>query len=118
MRTSRFIGLLGCARAWYILALWPGFSLLRRIAQNRQTLSDLAHFSGIPSATAESADRSCTDRFRVRDDRTRTTPGCRDRIFAVDLVEGPYGDYGWSELLSDTNGRFSVPKLFAGRRVS
>jgi hypothetical protein len=39
------------------------------------------------------------------------------RLFVVDLIEGPYGDYDWSEVLSDTNGRFSLANVFPGRAV-
>src|SRR2546430_1413132 len=39
------------------------------------------------------------------------------RVFVVDLVDGPYGDYGWFELSTDTNGRFSLANVFPGRTV-
>jgi len=38
------------------------------------------------------------------------------RVFVVDLIGGPYWDYGWSELSSDANGRFST-NVYQGRRV-
>jgi hypothetical protein len=38
------------------------------------------------------------------------------RVFVVDLMEGPYWDYGWSELSSDANGRFSAI-VYQGRPV-
>ena len=38
------------------------------------------------------------------------------RVFVVDLAEGPYWDFGWSELSSDANGRFST-NVYQGRPV-
>ena len=38
-------------------------------------------------------------------------------IVVVDLVAGPYDGLGWSEVLSDANGRFSIPDLFRGSSV-
>ena len=38
-------------------------------------------------------------------------------IVVVDLVAGPYDGLGWSEVLSDANGRFSIADLFRGSPV-
>ena len=39
------------------------------------------------------------------------------RVYVVDLVDGPYGDFPWYEVLSDPNGRFSLATPFSGRAV-
>ena len=36
----------------------------------------------------------------------RPIPGAR--VFVVDLIDGPYGNFSWYELGSDVNGRFSL----------
>ena len=53
--------------------------------------------------------------FETTKDGRRPVSGAR--VFVVDLIDGPYGDFGWSELSSDTNGRFSIANLFPGRPV-
>ena len=44
-------------------------------------------------------------------------PVSNAHLFAVDLLEGPYGVYGWREVFSDTNGRYSLANVFPGRTV-
>ena len=39
------------------------------------------------------------------------------RVFVVDLVEGPYGNFPWFELASDMNGGFSLTNALDGREV-
>ncbi len=39
------------------------------------------------------------------------------RVFVVDLLGGPYGDYGWYESVADTDGRFTISDLLRGRSV-
>lgn len=38
------------------------------------------------------------------------------RVFVVDLIEGPYGNYAWYETTTDATGRFTVLS-FENRRV-
>jgi len=39
------------------------------------------------------------------------------RVYVVDLVDGPYGNFPWYELQCDSNGRFSLANAGPGRAV-
>ena len=52
--------------------------------------------------------------FQTNEQGRRPVSGAR--VFVVDLIEGPYGNYPWFELVSDANGRFSV-NVYQGRPV-
>lgn len=43
-----------------------------------------------------------------QNDGLGTRPISGARVFIVDLVDGPYGDFPWYDLVSDINGRFSL----------
>ncbi|SRR6266540_2342672 len=44
--------------------------------------------------------------FQNTEEGKRPIPGAR--VFVVDLVDGPYGNYPWYEVASDINGRFKL----------
>jgi hypothetical protein len=52
--------------------------------------------------------------FEIGQQGRRPVSGAR--VFVVDLVEGPYGNYPWFELVSDANGRFNA-SVYQGRQV-
>jgi hypothetical protein len=118
MRTSRFIGLLGCARtwvfsgalAWALVACGESPRIVRP-----SPISPTSPEFPAPQPNPPTGPAPTGFVFATTEHGRRPVAGAH--IFAVDLVEGPYGDYGWSELVSDVNGRFSVPTVFAGRRV-
>jgi hypothetical protein len=45
----------------------------------------------------------------------RAIPGAR--VVVVDLIDGPYGNYPWYELVTDANGGFALGILTNGRAV-
>jgi hypothetical protein len=53
--------------------------------------------------------------FQTTEQGRRPVPGAH--VFVTDFIDGPYGDYGWSEVLADTNGRFTAAKVYLGRPV-
>ena len=53
--------------------------------------------------------------FQTTEQGRRPVSGAH--VFVTDLIDGPYGNYGWSEVLSDTNGRFSSARVFPGRPI-
>ena len=38
-------------------------------------------------------------------------------VFIVDLLEGPYGDYGWYESVTEPDGIFTISNVLRGRSV-
>ena len=52
--------------------------------------------------------------FQQTQERRRAIAGAH--VFVVDLLDGPYGNYVWSQVVSDANGRF-IAGAFPGRAV-
>jgi hypothetical protein len=87
---------------------------LQRIAH--EPLAVFASRSGIPSTTTESQMGPALTGVVFETTRQGRRPVSGARVFVVDLVEGPYGNYPWFGLVSDANGRFSA-HVYQGRPV-
>lgn len=121
MRTSRFIARLGCART--CLFAWLALAGLLAACSEPPTIVAPSPSSpppqGLPAPPPNPQTRPALTGvvFQTTEQGRRPVSGAR--VIVVDLIDGPYGDYGWSEVLSDTNGRFitNVFPVFPGRPV-
>jgi len=117
MRTFRFIARLGCARA-YLFAWLALAGLLAACSEPPTSPSPSSpdrQGSPAPQPNPQTGPALTGVVFEITEQGRR--PVSAARVFVVDLIDGPYGDFGWSELLSDPNGRFSIANLFPGRPV-
>jgi hypothetical protein len=116
MQTSPMIARIRRGHA-YLLGLVALAALLAACGESPTSPSSSSPTGGSPAAPPDPERRPALTGvvFETTKQGRRPVPGAR--VFVVDLIDGPYGDYGWSELLSDTNGRFSLANVFPGRPV-
>ena len=107
MQTSVSISRLHCGRAY----LFAGLALAGLLAAcgepptSPSPSSPARQGSQAPQPNPQRAPALTGVVFETDQQGRRPVSGAR--VFVVDLVEGPYGNYPWFELVSDANGRFS-----------
>jgi hypothetical protein len=102
--------------AWTRLLAWLIVTgLLAGCSEQATTLSP-SPVSNPRGAPAPQSDPALTGIVFETTEQGRR-PVSSARVVVVDLLDGPYGDYGWSEVSSDASGRFSIASLPRGRPV-